>query len=661
MKLFLIGLFSAISPGLMGQQPGLEFKPVSVADLAMVSYSLDTTAEAVVLCEFGNAWVDTNQTYNLMVEYRVRIKILKPGGLDRANVEISLQKNKGKFEKVNSVTASSFNLLNTGLIGESVMAPSAVFHAEDGEFRNSTKFTIPNVKVGSVIEYKYQLQSPFLFNFYPWKFQSDIPKISSEYWARIPGNYLYNISLKGPHKLTRNENSIESKCVVVSEAGYGGGTYADCLSLKFGMQDVPAFNEEEFMTAKVNFLSAVYFELSEVRHFSGHVDKITKDWKSADQELKLHKMFGVQLKKGKIPSDKFKLVVGVDSLRGAREIYDFIKFHYRWNEIYGFLSRDGINEAFENKKGNVADINLSLVAVLGDAGFQVDPVILSTRRNGLPKQIFPVLSDFNYVVARLNLGGKIYLLDATDPFLPFGMLPFRCLNAFGRVIAETGSYWMDIKPVEKSKRITTYQLTLHEDGLIDGVVEHVYQGYEALDRRKKMAGITDPSEYSVEIEKELTRISVDSVTIDNRYDLEKNYMERFNIAFTDFQTGSPPFLLNPFMFNRMSKNPLKSESRLYPVDYGMPQEKTIIFSLELAPSFRISELPERVGVSLPSGGGRYLCSFTQLGNRLMVNSTFVLARPLYSSEEYHYLRELYALVIQSQNIDLILQRQPPTK
>ena len=156
------------------------------------------------------------------------------------------------------------------------------------------KFAIPNVRVGSVIEISYELESPFIFNFRNWEFQSDIPKIKSEYWATIPGNYLYNISLRGYLKLTKNENILIKDCFTP-----GGGGTADCSRYKWEIDNVPAFVEEDYMTEKSNFVSMINFELSEVDYIDGRKDRVTKEWKDADQELKSSDRFGVQLKRGK--------------------------------------------------------------------------------------------------------------------------------------------------------------------------------------------------------------------------------------------------------------------------------------------------------------------------------------------------------------------------
>jgi hypothetical protein len=104
-------------------------------------------------------------------------------------------------------------------------------------------------------------------------------------------------------------------------------------------------------------------------------------------------------------------------------------------------SESGIKKAFDNKTGNVGDINLSLIAALKYANLDVEPMMLSTRDNGLVTEIYPVITEFDYVVAKLNIGDKVYLLDATDQYYPFGLVPVRCLNGKGRVMGNKESYW----------------------------------------------------------------------------------------------------------------------------------------------------------------------------------------------------------------------------
>ncbi len=254
----------------------------------MKLYEPDTSAVALMLDEFGEAYFDNNNDHNLLFEYHARIKILKKGGVSYGTFEIPLRKSDGRTERIVSIRASSFNIEN-GSMRETKLDPKNVFLENQSKYYDAKKFAIPNVKEGSVIEVFYTLESPFVFKFRSWEFQSEIPKLQSEFWALIPGNYLYNVSLRGYLKLTKEESELVRSCFLT----------ADCSRLKFAIKNIPAFKEEEFMTAKSNFISAINFELSQINYFDGRKDKITKEWKDADEELRQNSQFGLQIKRGK--------------------------------------------------------------------------------------------------------------------------------------------------------------------------------------------------------------------------------------------------------------------------------------------------------------------------------------------------------------------------
>ena len=246
-SLFLLGSVSGIA-----QEKGFPYGQATYRELEIRDYLPDSAATALVLDEFGEAFI--NNEFNLQFTYHARIKILKTEGAEQGTFEILLRKSEGRAEKMISVKGSSFNIEN-GSMRESKLEQKSVYSENYNKFYNIQKFAIPNVKVGSVIEVMYTLESPFIYNFRSWEFQSDIPKLQSEYLCVIPGIYNYNISLRGFLKLTKNENELVKSCFTPP------GRSADCARMRFGMKNIPALRDEEFMTARSNFLSVINFEL----------------------------------------------------------------------------------------------------------------------------------------------------------------------------------------------------------------------------------------------------------------------------------------------------------------------------------------------------------------------------------------------------------------
>lgn len=637
------------------QQDPFPFGNVTVNDLN-AKCSNDTSASVLILREFGRSEIDNGNDHNLIFTYHVKLKILKKAGLDQANVEIVLDRRKELSEKLISVNASAFNIENDR-VQETKLAMKNVFTTTHDGY-DLKKFTIPNVRVGTVIEYEYQLESPFFsLNFRPWIFQGDFPKLSSEYWAIIPANYRYNIALRGLLSLSKNENEVLDDYFTP-----GGGRVADCVRYKWAMTDIPAFIEEDYMTSRRNFVSAIQFELIQVEYFDGRKDRVTKEWEDVDQELRLYDKFGVQLRRGKEVAETQLLQImrnQPDSLVRAQEVFEFVRNWFTWNDNFGFYSEAGIKKAFEDKKGNVGDINLTLVAALRFAGYRADPMLLSTRRHGTPTELFPVLSEFNYVVAKLDLMGKTYLLDATDDFLPFGVIPERCLNGKGRVIpTKTASYWFDIKPADRYRRSTSILLKLDAAGKLTGTVSNTYMGYKAADVRAGIYSSPTPNEYLTNRLKQFPG-EITNIKYQNLETFSKPLVEKFEVTMDLLDPGSAnSFLFNPFVLGKLTTNPFKSSERIYPVDYGAPIDETDVIQIDLPADLDSEELPPNVGLALPANGGRFIYTAKKDNNVLVISSVLAISKTLFAPEEYHFLKEMYNRAINAYSMDIVLIKKP---
>jgi hypothetical protein len=89
---------------------------------------------------------------------------------------------------------------------------------------------------------------------------------------------------------------------------------------------------------------------------------------------------------------------------------------------------------------------------------------MSTRDNGILSPISPSLSKLNYVIVLAKIGDKSILLDATEPYMPYYLIPLRCLNNSGRTVSEVKSDLVDLSTTRKDKEFTTYFLKSYPKG-----------------------------------------------------------------------------------------------------------------------------------------------------------------------------------------------------
>lgn len=653
MKLYLFLFFWLPFPVILHAQKGdFTFGDISGQALYMTRYDKDTTANAVVLKEFGRTYIDNSQRNILNHFYHVRIKILNSKGVNQANFVIPIHKTSGGKEEIYDVQGSTFNAGSE----ESRLKLKNIFTENKTRYLDLIKFTLPNVKAGSVIEVEYTLTSPSIYNFRKWDFQSDIPKMYSEYWAKIPGNLDYNISLIGYYKLTKNDRSVVHDCLTT----FNGGK-ADCALLKLGMKDIPAFKEEKYMTAKSNFLSSVHFELAAIHRFNGSTDKVAKTWEDVDNELHTHKDFGIQLKKGESFFRKTLNTLsfhGNDELAQAKKIYGFFQKWYKWDHYTGIFCETGIKDAFKDHQGNIGDINLSLIAALRAAGLKACPVLISTRDNGLPHDIFPVISDFNYVLARLKTKKAVYLLDASRPTLPFGTFPIDCINGKGRIMYHSKpSEWIPVTAPVIRKTINIAQLTLDNQGNITGTITRNYTGYSALFKRKEMHRFSSKEEYMEAMSSHWNSIKILKDSIGNLNDPDKPLVEKLTVRIIRSSGSSNErVVFNPFFQSFILDNPFKSAERHFPVDFGAPEKLYTVLTLHYPAGYRVVSSPGKSLLALPNKGGKYILDKNSFGNTFVLKTIVQQNKPVYSAEEYPALKEFYNRIIQSQRAGLILSK-----
>jgi len=653
-KLLLLFISSFFSVYCAAQN--FEFGRITHDDNDFDKNKIDSSANAVVLKEFGTTSIqisDRTNSTELFFEYHVKIKIYNKDGYNQANIVIPTYKDGSREEIISSIKASTFNYEN-GRFVETVMDKNAVFSESRSKYTTLTKFTLPNIKDGSIIEYSYKLESPSLFNFKTWEFQTNIPKVYSEYLILIPAIYNYNVSLRGFYKLSDTKSELSRECLRIN------GTPIDCSKIWYIMKDVPAFVEEDFMTASSNFKSAIYFELSDQITTTGAKINYTKSWRDVDYELTSDKNFGSQMKRKDVYKDLLPAILKstTDDLSKAKAIYNYVKNQIKWNRYYGKYSEDNIKKALDMRSGNVADINLNLIAALSAANLDAEAVILSTRDNGTVNKLFPIISNFNYLVAKVNIGEKSYLLDATEPLLPFGLLPLRCINDQGRVInLKKASYWIDLTASQKSSTSYILQGKLNIDGRITGTIITHSTGYEAFNKRNTIIKNNGVDEYVEKLDESMSKIKILKHEIKNIDSVENTLTEIYDIDFAPLPNADKDELyFNPFFINPITKNPFNLTSRTYPVDLGSTSDQRIIINLELPGKYELKDKPKDLAIGLPNTGGKYLLKTTMEDNMISFSQIMQFNKATYMPEEYLYLKEFYSKIIQNQKAELLLKK-----
>jgi hypothetical protein len=289
-------------------------------------------------------------------------------------------------------------------------------------------------------------------------------------------------------------------------------------------------------------------------------------------------------------------------------------------------------------------------------------VLLSTRNHGRVDQQFPLLSKFNYVVALVPLaGGKELLVDATEPLLPCGVLPERCLNRVGRLIPaekDAEGRWVDLTPTQRHVRYQQVALVLDAQGGLTGKVHEEHGGYAGADIRAELATAGE-KKYLASLLQRHDNWTVPKLVVGQAEAADKPLIldYEFSQPATD-PSAAGTLYLSPLGEFSAPENPFRQEARLFNVDFGAAQDETIMVNLTLPTGYELAEIPKPAVVDLPDGGGRFLYGLTASpGGTVQITSRLSLRKTVYEADQYANLRELYRLMLAKQREKLIIQKK----
>ncbi len=616
-----------------------EYGKLSPADISLQVYEKDSTAAAVVLYEYGHYHFEIVGDYiKLMKDVHRRIKIFDSKRFDFSMLDIPLAVSENGRERISGYKAMTHN----GEMKTPVTFDAAFVTSRPGGGRVG-KIVFPNVKDGSILEYAYRIESSLFFNFDGWEFQMGIPKLYSEFVSEIPGNFNYNQVIYGSLKPDIQKHQVEANCLTIMD----GMLRASCSVSMYIMFDVPAFETENYMLSPANYISKVEYEpYSFIDYFGGKPQIFTREWNDVDKLYRKGDYIGNQLNKtGFFKRNLPDSILSIsDDLERAKAVYTFIQNHYTWDETY-YSSETQVKDAFNEKKGSVPEINISLINALDAAGLDVRLMLLSTRDSGLPTQEYPVMTKFNYTIAVLNIGNQTYLLDATDKLAPFGIIPFRALNVQGRVMDfKNESYWAPLEPYAKNIYYSNAQLTANGLGGFTGKVSTASYGYIGLEKRHEIES-EELQGYIKTRENADTSKEIENLEIENVNEIDEPLKETYQISLEPETVGDKVVLYPFFDEPYISENPFKQETRRYPLDFGFPFTNTYIISIDLAGVYQVEELPKSRTVRLPGEDGNLTVTYASENDKINIRFNFNLKTYRYQPDAYQSLKELFETMV----------------
>lgn len=648
-----------------------ELGKVTIEELKQKSHPRDSSAAAAILFKKGETNFEFNdrEGFVMVTKVKTKIKIYKKEGYDWANYEQRYYLVNDSKESVSFSDAITYNLAD-GKIVKTKLKSDGEFDQKINKYWGKKKIAMPNVTEGCIIEYEYTLRSPNFGTLEDWDFQSTIPVNFSEYKTFIPEYYFYKPNQKGylfPKVVSEKQNA---SIVMTSSERSGGNGFSpvtvsmssDRLSYEvtkttYTAENLPAMKDEAYVNNIENYMSSVSHELSMVKYPNAAIKYYSTDWESLTKTIYEHPDFGPELgKTGYFEDEVNGLIAGMSNpTEKIAVIFNYVKSNVHFNEYFGYYCNDGVRQAFKNKTGNVAEINLMLTAMLRYAGISANLVLVSTRSNGIA--FFPNRSAYNYVIAAVEVNDGLILLDATEQYSLPNVLPLRDLNWFGRLIRKDGtSTNVNLVPESFSNENINLLATLSSNGEINGKVRRDLTNQNALTFRQKNIGVNKDN-YLEMLENKNNKIEVSDYVIENETTLSKPIVEKYAFKSTnDVEIIGDKLYVSPLLFFSQKTNPFTQETREYPVDFGFPTQTKYNITIEMPEGYTVESLPAPINLGTENKLGGFKCNFVTVGNKIQIAVTTEINEAIVSPDYYVIIKDFFQKMNDKQNEKIILKK-----
>ncbi|HMF71236.1 MAG TPA: DUF3857 domain-containing protein [Flavitalea sp.] len=642
MKLFSILTMLVFSSSIAYSQKNKDipaFGKIDKTETDLKECEFDKNAGAVVL--FDNGKFTTNfvgGTFFSELERHVRIKILNDKGLDQADIKILYKSYKGA-EDVRDLSAQTYNVDASGKLVVTKVEKNLIYNKKVSARNSHEIFTFPEVKPGSIIEYKYSVRGAGLQD---WHFQQDIPVMLSRYTLEFPtileiyseqfGGYQVNTT-----KTLKGSNNVHTHTI----------------------RNLPAFRDEPFISVDDDYLQKLHSTIT--AYFDGPIRKnLLPNWPDVIKALMEDEDFGLQLKRNIPRTDDLELAL--KSLNSPYEkmitIHSYVRRNMEWDGTSDIWALDGVKSAWKEKKGNSGEINLILVNLLKDAGLNAQPVLVSTRQNGRISTQVPGIYQFNKVLAHVKIDNRIYVLDGTEKFTASRLIPLDVMYTEGLVVGKQGTndwgwevLWDQTK---KFNNVTIFQASLDEKGILNGEATITSFDYSRIERMPilKQGKEKFVSHY---FESRNPDFKIENVVIDNEDKDSLPLIQQLKFSHPVNESGNYRYF-SANLFSGLEKNPFISEERFSDVFFGANQQYSILGHVRIPKGYVFEELPKDLRMIMPDTSITITRQTAVKDNMLSTRIILEFKKPVYTPDEYPYFMEFYKKLFALLNEQFVVKK-----
>jgi len=616
-----------------------QFPEPSKEELQMTSDPKAPGAAAVIL--YREERTDDMLHYHAIVE---RIKVLSEKGKEAATIHVPYDRSWTKVSDIQGRTVHA-----DGSVYPLTTKPSDLTDVKSKYFqRNDMVFTLPNVEVGSIIEYKLQIRYDDEWISSPeWTIQQPYFVHKAHYFFQPSRNWWHGV-------MWASHVKPGTKVVTDSQGRY-----------TYDVEDVPAVPDEDWMpplnslNLRVQFYYAEYHDGEEYWREQGKAwAKETEKFANADKAIK--GAVGELLSAGDTEEQKAKklydAVMKLENTDFTRQKSSEERKKEKIKEI------KKAEDVWVQKSGGSDELALLYVAMARAAGLQAVPMQVVNRDRAIFDPDYLRLSQLDDYIAVLTLNGKELYLDPGQKMCPFGLLHWKHTYASGLRVGGKGAT-MATTPGNTYTQNSVQRvadLTVGPDGSGSGTMRIVMNGQEALNWRQT-AIRDDEDEVKKRFNEKMRDIVPDGMQADFDHflaldDYNSNLVAVLKVSGQLGSATGKRFFLPGMFFESHAKHPfVASDHREIPIDVHYPERLVDDVTYHLPEGFAVESAPQGATIPWASSAQLRVVSKTdkdsvEIARSLAYNFT------LLEEKDYNQLRDFYQKVATADQQQLVLTR-----
>jgi hypothetical protein len=640
-------------------------------------FEIDTGAHAIILFEKNIADIsvtDPGRVFRMDLSFTTEkcFKIMDKEALDMAEIAIPYSPD----FKVKDINIFTVKLENGTLVKTKLLKPDILKEKLVGDVK-IFKFNLSNVTPGTIIyytfTYKMELWKPAFSEYFPinWTFQNIYPVLESVMELRIPAEVNFqeivkNTTFKNVSTIEDlNKNSHAKLSTVISSDGVTKTNR--CFIWR--RSNVEALADEKYVTnidnkqEKVNiYISSFFPDRTRMR-----THEIENSWSKANfVDFFANSGLGLPVF---TPSDTLSYVLNkigngeTDNRSLAKKIYKYVRDSIKttgYSRTARVWLSNNIKTILYHKKGTYADKNILLSALYRKAGLQAYPVVLSTTGHEEISESNFEPDALNHLICVLVIDSSYYYLDASEPFLPFGVLKPESCTSFAWLINQKGAA-ISIPAntlVEKDVCMATLKPTA-KPGIYNLKMEQRMGNIFGPEIREMWKNdSTKTREFLDNDIKTLNyKVKILDWSVANITNPDTPLIISYNLEL-ELDANGEHIYLNPFFKRSVQTNPFKSINRKLPVEFPNALSTQFILKFTLPDGYTLEDADANAKFDFKNNSMSYSSSMLYDPNQKIfsLNNTLLSKVTKVEVEDYAALRSFYESVVQDQNKTIVLKK-----